>query len=183
MTKHIQAPKCKICSQVKTFIGKHLFGFGVFYLYEKDLSENVSPLADIVGFNLKITQEGNLMKFSVYSEERLVHVTLIALSEESKRKVDILPYKVDFKEGEVCSGASHTDYKFRKRGLYIYARSRVFPYLKDKGYKLDKFSVSKVNRTSYHVLEKFEPRKTGIGIYLQILGWQFWKERKIKLSE
>ena len=183
-----------------------LFRYGNYYIYEKTLNETnefeftpkiqnvtlmtISTIKELdrlisKGYDFKMRNferniEMGALPFCAFVGLELAHVTWIAQSEEAKRCVDYLPFKVNFQAGEVCSGASFTNPQYRGRGLLSYVHSFIFPYLSKEEFLKYKFTINKKNITSQKAHAKFNPVVIGEGRYLKILWWEFWKENPIK---
>lgn len=128
---------------------------------------------------LKQTLAKGAVLFSVFVDKELAHTTWVALSEQAKQDIDTVPYKVDFQDGEVCSGDSETNPKYRRLGIYAYAHSNVFQFLKQEGWSIDRFTIEKSNTASHHTLAKFNSKVCAEGSLTRILLWSFWKEKPV----
>jgi len=158
---------------------RHVFGAGTYYLYEKVLDEDVEPLSIPSAYTYTFHKQSDLIKFHIYRGNALAHTTSIAFTNKAKQKIDVIPYKVNFNESEVCSGGSYTVPWYRNRGLYYLVYSHILHYLYANGYKADKASVNKNNKISIHVHEKLGFKRIGEGFYLNILGLRMWRENKV----
>lgn len=126
---------------------------------------------------LKATLAKGAILFAAFVDRQLAHTTWVALTESAKQDIDSVPYKVDFEAGEVCSGDSETNPKFRRLGLYPYVYSNIFTFLKREGHPLDRFAIEKNNTASNHTLEKFGSRIYAEGRLIRFLLWSFWREK------
>lgn len=188
------------------FLKSSFFSYRNYYIYEKtlnDVDEAVvtSRLQDATLKIIhsseeldKLTKEGydfklpnfkerfkrGALPFCIFVEQELAHVTWVAFDEIAKREIDQLPFKVDFSKGEVCSGGSWTDPRYRGKGLLSYVYSYIFPYLAEQGIRKDKFSIQEGNIASQKAHTKLNPTITGKIRYLRLLRWEFWKEKPMK---
>jgi len=173
----------KVLSYLMVKLRRHIFGMGTYYLYEKVLDRDTEELLGPDGLYCMQDIGDDMHVFSVLSifppKLTTVHTTSVALNSKAKGRIDIIPYKVNFDEGEVCSGGSYTVPEFRNRGLYSWMYSFIFHRLYVEGYKLDKASVNKNNKISIHVHEKVGFKRIGEGFYLNILGLRMWRENKV----
>lgn len=186
------------------------FSHEIYYIYEKTLndSDEVKLTSRIQNWTLKIVSEPEhvdelvtegfnigwyfgpeeikkrvsrrAVLFCVFVGNELAHVTWVALGEKAKRKIDGLPFKIDFQKGEVCSGASLTKPQYRGRGILSYTYSHIFPYLAKQGFVKDKFTVHENNIHSQRAHSKLNPTTTRRGRCLKILWWKFWREKPMK---
>lgn len=171
----------RILGSVYVLYKRRMLNYYPCYLLERDLSSTMEPQPPPPGFTLVVHTNTDTITFSAYhSNGELAHTTKVALTEAGKRTVDVLPYRVDFQGGEVCSGASYTLPKYRRRGLYYYVRSHVFRHLAEAGYSRDLFSVRKDNRASLHTLTKLGGCRVGEGRYIRIAFLTSWKETMYK---
>ena len=190
---------------VRSLVG-FLFKYGNYYIYEKTLNKTtefgftteiqnvtLTTISTIEEFDKLIAEgydfkmmnferniEMGALPFCAFVGQELAHVTWIAPNEKAKKCIDYLPFKVNFQAGEVCSGASFTNPKYRGRGLLSYVYSSIFLYLFKEGVLKDKFTINKKNISSQKAHAKFDPVIIGEGCYLKILWWEFWKEKTIK---
>lgn len=128
---------------------------------------------------LKQTLAKGAVLFSVFVGKELAHTTWVALNEQAKQDIDTVPYKVDFQNGEVCSGDSETNPKYHRLGIYAYVYSNIFQFLKQEGRSIDRFTIEKSNTASHHTLAKFNSEVRAEGSLTRILLWSFWKEKPV----
>ena len=127
----------------------------------------------------KVLRKGVIV-FCAFVERELAHITYVALTEEAKNGYGERPFVVDFLHNEVCSGGSETDPKYRRKGIHVYAYSRIFQFLKEKGYLIDRFVIARDNIASRNAMAKFGPRIYAEGRYLKLLWWESWKDKPIE---
>ena len=185
-----------------SFVRNLFFSYGSYYIYEKNLSSTDEEIKfkpkidctprvisrpdefdqliargyDFKAMNFRRKLEKGALAFCFFVGKELVHVTWLARTKEAKQEIDYLPFKVDFKAGEVCSGDSSTDPAHRGKGLLAHTYCHVFRYLANDGIVKDRFSIDVNNIASQKAHAKFNPVITGKGRYLKILWWQSWKE-------
>ena len=188
------------------FVRGWFFGYGHYYLYKHtieernesdfmpridDFSVNIicsnkeaDELAEATGFDFRrrfVKDKNRLDKgaiaFCVFVGKELAHIGWVALSEEAKKTIDPLPYKVDFANNEACTGGTLTIPEYRGKGLMVYGYYRRFQFLKEKGVVASRNAVSTSNIASQRAHAKFEPKIYAEARYLKLLWWRFWKER------
>jgi hypothetical protein len=148
----------------------------------KQLDELIAEGFDFGSYTINITRRlrKGAVAFCAFVERDLAHVTYVATSAEAKRGIDYLPFRVNFEGGEVCSGGSFTDPVYRGKGLLSYVYFHIFRYLAGNGVLKDKFTIEVNNIASQKAHAKFNPTIKGVGSYLKILWWEFWKEKPIE---
>jgi len=114
--------------------------------------------------------------FCVYVDARLVHVGWVAIDEAGKRHVDPIPFRVDFANGEACTGGTYTVPDFRGKGLMAYGYYERLEYLRQRGFHYSRNSVDVHNTASHKAHAKFSPEIWGVGRFIRILFWKSWKE-------
>ena len=117
--------------------------------------------------------------FCIFIERELAHIGWVALTEEAKELVDAFPYKVDFSNGEACTGGTWTHPKYRGNGLMVYGYFKRFQFLREKGIRVSRNVVAKSNIKSQMAHAKFGPKIRGEARYLKILWRRFWWEKPL----
>jgi hypothetical protein len=115
--------------------------------------------------------------FCLFVKGEIAHIGWVALSEEAKRVIEYLPYKVDFSNNEACTGGTITIPKYRGKGLMKYGYFKRFQFLREKGIIASRNAVAVNNIASQKAHAKFGPKIYARACYLKILWWDFWKER------
>lgn len=110
--------------------------------------------------------------FCAFIDQKLAHITWIAFDEKAKTRVEPWPMKVDW-SSEVCWGNARTGSSFRRLGLYSCVHAQLGKYLKENGYKKNKFSMKKNNNPSNKAMSIFQPKVFADGHKIKILFWQF----------
>lgn len=185
-----------------SFIGKSLFDYGIYMVYERDIATSepnikiqlkseyiikaIYTAADYYqlateGYNFKKKVSQSLLVkgaivFCIFDKRDLVYVNWITTTEKAKYEIDIVPFKVDFNNGEVCLGGSFTEPKYRNLGLHSYVLSIIPNILAQKGVKITKYSIQRGNVASLKAFSKFNNRFIGQWRYLKILWWKSWQE-------
>lgn len=105
------------------------------------------------------------------------HISWTALTDEAMKTINHYPCKVDFKNGEVTSGAVWTNPKYRRQGLNYYAVHEKELFLIERG-------ITKTRSISFtdNIAVKTRNVKLGARIaakarYIRIFGLQFWREK------
>ena len=110
--------------------------------------------------------------FCAFINQKLAHITWVAFDEKAKKIVEPWPMKVDW-SSEVCWGNARTCSTFMRLGLYSCVHAKIGKYLKENGYKKNKFSVKKNNNPSNIAMSIFQPKVFAYGRKIKILFWQF----------
>ena len=127
-----------------------------FWTRESDLKKKVSEGYIITeqSDHIEMLNNGLIGCFAFVGKE-YAHSTWICDTEAKKPLIDRLPFVVDFRRGETCSGASFTPNEYRRRGLYLHAYNAIFNWLKARGVKNDRFTIGYGNVGSRITREKF----------------------------
>jgi len=181
-----------------SFLRKFLLSYEVVYIYEKQLNgklveffpkienvtleiiKNVDQYRTLIknGYDFGSIVNENWIKegtipFCVFVNKELGHVTWVALDGKAKNYVDELPYEVDFFNSAATSGGSKTNPKYARKGLYLFAYSNIFKFLKENNKKKDIFAINKDNTISQNALAKFDPRKIHEISYINFCWWRY----------
>ena len=117
--------------------------------------------------------------FCVFVEQELAHICWDAFTEEAKKMVDPLPYKVDFTNNESCGGGAWTNPRYRRMGLHTYSIFKGYQFLNKKGIVTSRSSIAASNIASQDMAAKFGDRVYAEARYLRILWWKSWKEKPL----
>jgi hypothetical protein len=192
-----------LCKSIFSYIGRFLtFDLRSVYIYENDLNTITGKRLETDNVSLRIVKnpeefdrlisEGcrisywslaelkdkstrGAIAFCVFVGQDLGHVTWVATGEASESVVDPFPVKVDW-EKEAFSGASRTPVGYRRMGLFTFAYSMIFSFLRDSGFVRVKFTIRKNNTISNHTLSGFGSVVIGEGWYFRFLFIKLWKE-------
>lgn len=136
------------------------------------------------GFNFEfhtigITEKLNkgAIALCAFVDGDLAYMAWIAMSEEAKNSLSILPYKVDFLNNEAYFGWSETSPRYRRKGIGRYARFKMLQYLRERGRTLHPYVVSKSNLTAQMFEASIGAKRCGEALFLRILCCKFWKEK------
>jgi RimJ/RimL family protein N-acetyltransferase len=190
------------------YLFDHVFQCGTFYVYKmtvKDKNEaDFLPKIHDFKFQIVSTNEQaagladdgfDFRYYSIYAARRLekgaiayyirigqelAHVGWVALSEPAKNTFDPHAYRVEFANGEACTGGVLTIPKYEGMGLMTYGCYRRLKLLKELGITQALSSVNINNIASQKVLTKFDAEICARARYLKILWWKFWKEAPIE---
>lgn len=83
--------------------------------------------------NARPALDKGAIAFCIFVDRELAHIGWVALTEEARKFVDSLPYRVDFDNKEACTGSTETIPKYRGNGLMAYGYFKRFQYLKERG--------------------------------------------------
>ncbi len=154
-----------------------------FTLYIIRTDKDAAEVEDITGFELRrrlvdVTEklEKGAVGFVGFVKGKFAHISWVAFSEEAKRTFDLVPYKVDFSNGQACTGGTYTVPAFRGKGLMFYGYFRRFQFLREVGVEKTRNAVLTGNTASLKVHAKLGARKLAEGSRLILLGFEFWKE-------
>jgi len=114
--------------------------------------------------------------FCIFVGPELAHIGWVAMTEEARKAADGLPYCVDFRNGQACTGGTWTAEKYRGKGLMTYGYWKRFQYIGEKGVRTSRNAVDTSNIASQKVHARFNPKIYAQARYLRILRWEFWKE-------
>ena len=114
--------------------------------------------------------EKGAIAFCLFVGGEIAHIGWVALSEEAKQGVDTFPYRVDFANGEACTGATETVPEFRGKGLMAYGYFKRLEFLRQQGFTLSRNAVTVDNIASQRAHAKFGPRIYAELRCLRVLG-------------
>ena len=117
--------------------------------------------------------------FCIFAKGELAHIGWVGMTEEAKKSMGQLPYKVDFAHGEACTGGMWTYPQYRGMGLATYGYFRRCQFLREQGKTVSRNAVATNNVAAQRLFAKFGSRLCAQGHYLKVLWWQFWKERPL----
>lgn len=188
-------------------ITRYFFGFpsGKYFLYKRttmkrdagDFLPNIQDYEDFIlhdkqefeeleakGFKFGLFKKSTLVALSneaivvcIFIDKELAHFGRLALTEHSKPYVDHQPYKINFENGEACSGSIWTLRKFRGKGLTKYGTFRQFEYLRERGITTVRNSIERTNTASQRAQAKFNPKIYAEAEFRKFLFYfQSWKE-------
>lgn len=157
---------------------------GDFTLRIVSTNEEADELAATTGFDFRrrfidarrMLDEGAIA-FCTFVKMELAHIGWVGMTEGAKKSMGQLPYKVDFSDGEACTGGMWTYPKYRGMGLATYGYFKRCQFLRDKGKTAARNAVATNNVMTQRLLAKFGLKRYAQGRYVKILWWQFWKER------
>ena len=121
--------------------------------------------------------------FCFFVKGELAHIGWVAMSEEARQALGVIPQRVDFDGGVAYTGGSETVPEYRRKGLMAYGYFKRFEYLRERGMRASRNAVSFDNVASHKVHGKFGPRVYARARHVRLLGLEFWKETLISESE
>ena len=110
--------------------------------------------------------------FCIFVDKNLVHITWLALNNESKKFVDDWPMKIDWSNTGVW-GLAYTHPNFRKNGFYQYTHKQIQKFLLSKNIKFNRFTIKKRNIPSISAMSKFKPKNIAKGYSFHLLKFKF----------
>jgi GNAT superfamily N-acetyltransferase len=121
--------------------------------------------------------EGGAIAFCAFIGRQLAHIGWVAMSPEAKAAMRQAPYRVDFPNGEACTGGMWTDPRYRRLGLARYVYFKRCQFLRDNGKAVSRNAVRVDNVAGQGVMERFGARIYAKGRILRVLGWSNWNEK------
>ena len=110
--------------------------------------------------------------FCIFVDKNLVHITWLALNNESKKFVDDRPMKIDWSNTGVW-GLAYTHPNFRKNGFYQNTHKQIQKFLLNKNIKFNRFTIKKRNVPSISAMSKFKPKNIAKGYSFHLLKFKF----------
>lgn len=129
--------------------------------------------------NVKKCLDKGGIAFCFFVGKELAHIGWLAFTENAKRCFDKLPYSVNFNLKQACSGGTVTITKYEGNGFMKYGYYKRFEYCRERGYTTTRNAVAINNIAAQKAHGKFAPTIYAKAYYVQILCWQFWKERSL----
>jgi hypothetical protein len=126
--------------------------------------------------------EKGAVAFCFFIEGRLAHIGWVAMNEEAKNSFDSFPYRVNFADGQGCTGGTWTHPDYRGRGLMVYGYFKRFEFLRERGFTSSRNAVAVGNIASQKAHVRFGPEVYARARYLKILWWRSWREWPVEGS-
>jgi len=190
---------------VRRGVEAYIFRHGNRYVYEHSLQERdeadflpriqdythriiasnaeADDLASEMGFDFRSRfsrAQGGLdngaIAFCIFVEGAFAAIGWAALDERGKSHFEPLPYKVDFPNGQACTGGTWTNPEYRGRGLMAYGVFKRFQFLKEKGFTTTRSVVATSNVAAQKVHAKFGPIIPARARQIKVLWWEHWQE-------
>jgi len=146
-------------------------------------NEEADRLAVEMGFDIRRrfvkARDGlnnGAVAFCVFVNGELAHIGWVAMNKAAKSMFDNLPYKVDFANGEACTGGTETMPEYRGHGLMAYGYYERLRYLRDRGYRVSRNAVEIDNIASHKVQAKFSPKIYARGRHIRLFCLKDWRE-------
>jgi hypothetical protein len=190
------------------FIGRYLFRDEYYYLYRHSLGARdeaeFSPRIEDFNFEMisstrraaELAAEGidirqlfpnawqsldkGAIAFCISINNEPAHIGWLATTEEAKQTIDNLPYRVDFANGEACTGGTRTAPKYGQRGLMVYGYFKRLEFLGERGYILSRCAVTTNNIASHKAHARFNPTLYAKARFLKILWWTYYRETSLE---
>ncbi len=115
----------------------------------------------------------------IFVDGELVHAALLATTEESKRLLDPLPYRVDFAKNEVCTANAWTSPSYRRLRLQRYSAFKTLEFLNGRGVVTGRYATAKRNVAIQGGPARFGDRPYAEGRLLRVLRWEWWQEKPL----
>ena len=112
----------------------------------------------------------------IFVEKELGYIGWDVFTEEAKKMIDPLPYKVDFANNEACGGSAWTNPKYRRMGLLTHAVFKETQFLNERGIVTTRYSIAASNIASQGSVDKFGDRLYAEARYFRFLWWKWWRE-------
>ena len=141
-------------------------------------------VAEGLEFRSKVTKtreklDKGAVAFCIFVEQEFAYIHWVAMTEEAKKMVAPLPYKVDFAKNEVCGGGVWTTPKYRRMRLSTHARFKIYQFLKERSIVTYRYSIAAGNIASQRSAGWFIPKMYAEARYLRVLWWKSWKEKPL----
>ncbi|MCJ7523043.1 MAG: GNAT family N-acetyltransferase [Dehalococcoidia bacterium] len=187
------------------FVRRKFLTFEHCYLYKYTLNENIEEdfMPEACDFTFKVVAGNNeadelaaatgydfrrrfpvsrksldkgAIAFCIFVDREIVHIGWVALSQEAKREIQKLPYKVGFSNGEACTGGMWTSPDYRRMGLARYGYLKRRRFLKERGVTIARNAISVNNVASRRLFAQIGADVYAEIYYLKILCWQFFRQ-------
>lgn len=126
----------------------------------------------------RIRLDQGLIAFCAFAGQELAAVTWVVPSQEVHDRLDTIPQRVNYSNGEVWSRGAWVHPKLRRMGLYKY---NVFfnrdPFLVEKGITRLRTATDEKNKIGQKMLDAIGARPYAKGHYIEILWWKLLKEK------
>lgn len=117
--------------------------------------------------------------YCFFVDKEFAHIVWVATSEEAKKAIDPLPYKVDFANNEVCISEVWTNPKYRGKGLMKYSLFKGSQILKERGILRSRACIPINKMSTQRAAAMFDAKRYAERRYVRILWWKFWREKPI----
>ena len=114
--------------------------------------------------------EKGAIAFCVFVNCEPANIGWVALSEEAKRTIAAMPFKVDFTNNEACVGSAVTVPKFRNKGLMACTHYFRNEFMRERGITVSRSSTAKDNVAALKLLAKFDVKRYAEGHRLNLLS-------------
>jgi hypothetical protein len=119
----------------------------------------------------------------IFVDGQLAHAVLLAMTDESKRLLDPLPYRVDFANNEACTANAWTSPSYRRLRLQRYSAFKTLEFLNGRGVVTGRYATAKRNVAIQGGPARFGDRPYAEGRFFRVLWWKWWKERPLTAGE
>jgi hypothetical protein len=123
--------------------------------------------------------DNGAVAFCTFIDKELAHIGWLAMTEEAKKMLDPLPYKIDFTKNEVHTGGVWTNPKYRRLRLETHCSFKRLQFLNERNIVTGRFAIAKSNAAPQGGPARFGDRTYAEARYLKILWWTIWKERTL----
>lgn len=190
------------------FLIGHFFRYRTYYLYHLDTLEELDEadfMPRILNFTFKVAAtnqqadelatdgldfrshvinarqrlDKGAIAFCIFIDSELAHISWLAMTEQAKKTLDALPYKVDFSSNEAYTSAVETKPKYRKLGLMGYAQFKILQFLRERSIVVVRVVAARNNIAPQRVYAKLGAKLYAAARYLKILWWKSWKEKNL----
>ena len=115
--------------------------------------------------------------FCCIVDKELANAVWLALNEEVRKDLDIVPYAINY-ESEACLGNAETIARYRRLGVHTYSVSSICRFAYDNGLKL-KFTVPKKILAAQKVHAKVGSTMLGEIDCWRVLWWEYWTKKPL----
>ena len=142
------------------------------YYIRESRPDGIPKILKPRGFTFRAVKGKGFVEHQALSNGQIVARIRVVFDEDARKVISPIPYKVDFKGGQVLTDRSFTLPKYRGKGLSFYLL-----YIIWKTYPSVRCIIEKGNASLNRRHEKLGGVKIGEGKWLRILGREFIKER------
>ena len=154
----------------------------------EEFDELLSDGFDLSWYEMSIQQcrerlsKGTILFLALVGKE-VSHVSWVGTTKRTHG--DFYSFPIDY-EHEAGIGGTMTNPKYRRKGIYTWVYSKIFQYLREKGYLRAVFEVHKDNISAQKAQAKLNSTIWGEGHYLRLLflvnfRWIKLKSMRVRL--
>lgn len=122
-----------------------------------------------------------LIAFCTFVGQELGAICWIILSQQTQRKCNSPPIKIDYSNHEALPRGAWSNPKYRGLGIFIYTADNRGLYLAQKGVRKLRSADNIRNKVAFSLSHAMGDTQYGKAVSLRILGWRSWKETYWKM--